>query len=487
MKILFVSSEVVPFAKTGGLADVAGALPPALAKSGHDVRTVMPKYASVDDAKYNLLPILDEIRVRIVEQNHTAYVKKTVFPETKVPIYFVVNEPFFGRPHLYGDGGGDYRDNATRFWFFCKTVLWLLKGLDWTPDVIHCNDWQTAAIPILLRTDPELLADEGWRGVRVLYTIHNLAYQGLFSQEEARHMGVSEDLWHPAALEFWGQLSLMKGGIIFSDAITTVSRRYAEEIQTPEYGSGLEGVLEDVKGRLFGILNGIDTTVWNPESDAHLPARFSASDLKGKAVCKAALQKEVGLPVRAEVPLLGIVSRLDKQKGFDLIAQVLDRLLERDLQIVLLGSGAEEYHALFEQTAEAHPQKMSAQLRFDNGLAHRIEAGADMFLMPSRYEPCGLNQMYSLRYGTVPVVRRTGGLADSIMDATPETIKSGRATGFMFDAYDAAALWKTLNRALDMFEDKAAWQKIMRTGMKQDFSWDASAEKYEALYARLKG
>jgi starch synthase len=487
LKILFVSSEVVPFAKTGGLADVAGALPLALAKLGHDVRTVMPRYASIDDAKYNLLPILDEIRVRIGEQNHTAYIKKTVFPDTKVPVYFVANEPFFGRAHLYGDGGGDYRDNATRFWFFCKTVLWLLKGLDWTPDVIHCNDWQSAAIPILLRTDPELLADEAWRGVRVLYTIHNLAYQGLFSLEEALHMGVSEDLWHPSALEFWGKLSLMKGGIVFSDAITTVSRRYAEEIQTPEYGCGLEGLLEDVKERLFGILNGIDTTVWDPASDAHLPAQFSAKDLAGKAICKAALQKEMRLPARADVPLLGIVSRLDNQKGFDLIAQVMEKLLEHDVQAVLLGTGAEEYHTLFEQIAEANSGKVSAQLRFDNGLAHRIEAGSDIFLMPSRYEPCGLNQMYSLRYGTVPVVRRTGGLADSIVDTTPEALKAGRATGFMFDAYDAAALWKTMQRALEMFKDKAAWRSLMRAGMAMDFSWNASAKKYEALYEKLKG
>lgn len=487
MKILLVSSEVVPFAKTGGLADVAGALPMALERLGHEVRVAMPKYASIDDERHHLLPILDDIHVRLGAVTHTARVKRTLFPDTRVPVYLVAHEGFFGRAAMYGEAGADYRDNATRFAFFCKAVVWLLKGLDWIPDIIHCNDWQTAFIPVMLRSDPEMLGDPALARVKVLYTIHNLAYQGLFDFEEGERIGVSPHLFQPAALEFWGRLSLMKGGIVFSDAISTVSRRYAEEIQMREYGCGLEGVLAGVRDRLHGILNGIDTDAWNPETDPHLPAHFSARDTSGKAACKAALQKEAGLPVRADVPLLGIISRLDKQKGFDLIARVLDDLLARDVQMVLLGTGAPEYHKLFEEAAHRHPGRLSAQLRFDNGLAHRIEAGADIFLMPSRYEPCGLNQLYSLRYGTVPVVRRTGGLADSITDATPAAIAAGKATGFVFETYEAASLWRAVTRALEAREDRATWARIMKAGMKADFSWDASARTYDALFHAMRG
>lgn len=486
MKILFVASEVVPFAKTGGLADVAGSLPIALANLGHDVRVAMPKYGSVDDEKYNLIPILDDIAVRLNGYNYTASVKRTLFPDTKVPIYFIQNAQFFDRPGLYlNSKGTDFPDNALRFAFFSKAVIWLLKGLDWLPDVIHCNDWQTAMIPVFLRTDPEVRADEGLSQVKVLYTIHNLAYQGVFSADDARQIGIGDNLFHPAGLEFYGSLNLMKGGILFADQISTVSRRYAEEIQTTEYGAGLEGVLTMRRGQLTGILNGIDYSAWSPETDKLLPAKYDAKKLEGKAQCKAALQREVGLPIRPDVPLIAMISRLDSQKGFDLIAEAIEDLLAEEVQFVLLGTGAPEYHKLFETVARQFPKKVSVNLKFDNALAHRIEAGADIFLMPSRYEPCGLNQLYSLKYGTVPVVRETGGLADSITDVTADNVRNGEGNGFKFEEYNSREMMSALRRALRAYADKPTWHQIMKNGMSRDFSWQASAREYEQLFEQM--
>lgn len=485
MRILVVSSEVVPFAKTGGLADVAGALPIELARLGHDVRVAMPKYAAVDDGKFHLLPILDEIIVRFGQQSHATQIKRTVFPGTDVPVYFVQNTQFFGRQGLYQQNGVDYPDNAIRFAVFCKAVIWLLKGLDWIPDVIHCNDWQTALVPVYLRTEGDMLGDEALANVKLLYTIHNLAYQGLFDPSQAPAVGVSEELFHPAGLEFYGKLNLMKGGIIFSDEVSTVSRRYAGEIQTPEYGCGLEGVLTARRAHLHGIINGIDYSVWNPETDKLIPHRYSQRSLAGKAKCKAALQEETGLDRDPDAPLIGIISRLDQQKGFDLITEALDDIIAAGAQIVLLGTGAPEFHEQFEAAALRHSGKLSANLRFDNTLAHRIEAGSDMFLMPSRFEPCGLNQLYSLKYGTLPVVRRTGGLEDSIVDATPDAVKAGTATGFVFDGYTADEMLAAIRRALDLFAKKTTWKKIQKTAMAQDFSWTASAKIYEALFRKM--
>lgn len=487
MKILIVSPEIHPFAKTGGLADVAGALPLELEKLGHDVRVVMPRYAAVDEERFNLLPILDDIRVRLGASEYVADIKRTTIPESSVPAYFVENPDFFDRAGLYvdPDAGAEYPDNALRFGFFCKAVLWLLKGLDWTPDVIHCNDWQTALIPVLLRTDPEMRADPVLPKVRTLFTIHNLAYQGLFPRPAAQDLGIGDDLMHPAALEFYGGLNLLKGGIVFADRLSTVSRRYAEEILTHEYGCGLEGILQVHRGRLTGILNGIDTGVWNPETDPLIPHHYSARDLSGKARCKAALQSELGLPESPGTPLVGIISRLDPQKGFDLIAQVVDEMLAGDVQLVLLGTGLPAYHELFSAVAQRHPGKAAVRLRFDNALAHRIEAGSDLFLMPSRYEPCGLNQLYSLRYGTIPVVRRTGGLADSITDATPEAIVAGTGTGFVFEEYSPAALGRALDRALSCYRKKDDWSRLIQNAMAQDFSWKASARQYEQLYQSM--
>lgn len=485
MKILIVSSEVVPFAKTGGLADVAGALPIALSHEGHDVRVVMPLYSCVDTAKYNLLPIMGDIVVRVGGKNYVAQIRKTLFPDTNVPVYFVDNPKFFDREALYGVGSEDYPDNAIRFAFFCKAVVWLLKGLDWIPDVIQCNDWQTALLPVYLSTQPDMRNDAALAKTRVLFTIHNLAYQGLFPASEASKVDVGPDLFHPAGLEFYGKLNLMKGGILFSDEISTVSKRYAQEIQTPEYGAGLDGVLTSVRDHLVGILNGIDYSIWNPETDKLIPHCYSPDNIKGKAACKAELQKEAGLKQDPDVPLIGIISRLDKQKGFDLITDSFDTIMATGAQVVLLGTGAQEYHKLFSKLAKAHPKQFAVQLKFDNGLAHRIEAGSDIFLMPSRYEPCGLNQLYSLKYGTIPVVRKTGGLADSITDATPEKIASGEGTGFVFEKYTSRNMLQALQRALKVFANKPEWHKLMHNAMTKDYSWDASARQYEQLMEQM--
>ena len=330
-----------------------------------------------------------------------------------------------------------------------------------------------------------MLEDGQLAAVKVLYTIHNLAYQGLFDAAECAKIGIGAELFHPAGLEFYGRLNLMKGGILLSDAVSTVSRRYAEEMQTAEYGCGLEGVLRGARQRLHGIMNGIDTTVWDPATDPHIAAPFTADKPEGKRACKAALQDAAGLPVSPATPLIGIISRLDEQKGFDLIAKNLPKLMKEDLQVVLLGTGAPEYHELFRKAAAKYPRKLSAQLRFDNALAHQIEAGSDIFLMPSRYEPCGLNQLYSLRYGTIPVVRETGGLADSITDVNEQTLAAGTATGFVFTPYEPAALLAAIHRALAAHRQPDTWAKIMHNAMTRDFSWAASAGKYDKLFRAL--
>lgn len=485
VKILIVSPEVVPFAKTGGLADVAGALPVELARMGHDVRVALPMYESIDADKHNLLPILDTIDVGLGPQRYGAQVYRTMLPDTEVPVYFIAHEGFFGRAGLYGAGGTDYADNSSRFAFFCKGVIWLLKGLDWSPDVIHCNDWQTAFIPVYLRTLPEMSDDPSLARIRVLYTIHNMAYQGLFPLDHAPIIDLSSNLLHPAALEFYGKISFMKGGILYADAISTVSPRYAKEIQTRELGAGLEGVLRQRRTAITGILNGIDYSVWNSRTDKHIAAHYSADDLSGKARCKAALQKECGLPASADTPLIGIISRLDPQKGLDLIEETADDMLSEKLQVVILGMGAPEYHNFLERLARDYPRQVSVNLKFDNPLAHRIEAGSDMFLMPSRYEPCGLNQLYSLRYGTIPIVRRTGGLADSIEDTTRQQLARGIGTGFVFDEYEPAPMLGAVRRAIRTFRDKPAWHRLMKNAMSRDFSWARSAREYERLYSSL--
>jgi len=491
VKILLVSSEIAPFAKTGGLADVSGALPLELARRGHDVRVVMPRYKTVDEATFNLLPILSDIRVRLGSYTYIAQVLRTNIPGSKVPAYFIDNSHFYDRPGLYEENGQGYPDNAVRFAFFCKAVIWLLKGLDWIPDVIHCNDWQTALIPVYLRTDPEMMHDGELSRMPVLYTIHNLAYQGLFPRSEAVDIGIGDNLLHPAALEYYGQMNLMKGGIVFSQRVSTVSPRYAREIQTTEFGCGLEGVLRMRANNLSGILNGIDYEAWNPATDPALAGHFSSGDVSGKAKCKAALQRQQGLPELPDTPLLAIISRLDPQKGLDLVLESIDDILKMNAQLVVLGTGNAAIQQAFEKKARENPKQISVNLKFDNNLAHQIEAGADVFLMPSRFEPCGLNQMYSLRYGTVPVVRETGGLADSVVEYHPPAaapiMEAASGTGFLFPHISAAEFTATVRKSVALYRDKAEWEGLQRRGMETDFSWTAAADAYKVLYDRVTG
>jgi starch synthase len=484
MRILHVSPEVVPFAKTGGLADVVGSLPGQLEKQGHEVTVMMPLYKKVKETAKDLMSTGTSISVPVGDAMRAGMVWKSVMPDSKVPAYFIQRDEYFHRDALYGTPEGDYWDNAERFIFFTRGALEAVKALGLQFDVIHVHDWQSALIPVYLKTlyrnDPLL------KGVKSVLTVHNLAYQGLFWHWDMKLTGLDWALFNWKQLEFWGKLNLLKGGLVFADAITTVSKRYAQEIQTKEYGCGLEGVLKERAKDVHGIINGVDYNVWNPQVDRFIPAAFSAANISGKAKVKAQLQKKLGLP-QTNAPMIGMITRLDTQKGIDLVAKAFPELMKKDVQIVVLGTGTEDYNKMFTALGVKHKDKTSMNVKFDNQLAHEIEAGSDMFLMPSKYEPCGLNQIYSLKYGTVPIVRETGGLADTITDATPENLKKGVATGFSFTEYTPEALMAVINRALDMYKDKAAWDRLMKTCMSQDWSWNRSAKEYVELYRKLRG
>jgi starch synthase len=473
MEILFVASEVAPWSKTGGLADVAGALPRALAARGHAVSIVTPRYGSIDPHEERLRPLHRAIRVRGEET--TLWVKKA-----EAPIYFVEHERFFGsRRGLYGEGGHDHADNAERFAYLSRAALAIPAALQLRPQIVHVNDWQTGLVPFLLRN--ERSTDPAVSAAKTVFTIHNLAYQGVFPKQVVPILGLPWDVFRYEAMEFFDQLSFMKAGLVFADALTTVSPTYAREILTPDGGASLDAVLRHRAKDLHGILNGIDAHEWDPARDPHLPAHFTAATLEGKARNKAALQRELGLPVRAEAPLVGMVGRLADQKGLDLVIAALGALLGMDLQIALLGSGQKDYEAVFGRVARERPDRIAARIGFDERLAHRIEAGADLFLMPSRFEPCGLNQMYSLRYGTVPVVRAVGGLEDTVVDY--DGWNAG--TGFKFRDYTPAALAQAVRRAVEVFRDARAWRGLVQRGMAEDNSWEKSAATYEALYRTL--
>lgn len=478
--MLVCTPEAVPFAKTGGLADVAAALPRALADAGCDVRVALPAYRTVDLDRFGFRP-LGRASVPLGPTGAEVGFLEGRLPGTAVPVYLVSHPPSFDRPGLYGEDGADYEDNLERFTVFGRGVLALVHHVRWSPDVIHCQDWQTALLPVWLRVNPAppVLADAA-----TVLTVHNLAYQGLFPADRWEVTGLPRDLFTPRALEFYGRINLLKGGLVFADLVTTVSEQYAREIQTPEFGCGLDGVLRDRAQDLVGILNGVDYTVWDPSVDAYIPARYSAEDLSGKATCKAALQRRFGLEPDPEIPLLGMVSRLVDQKGLDLVAATADTIVGLDTEFVLLGTGEPRYHELFREVQACYPSRVSVTIGFDEPLAHQIEAGADIFLMPSRFEPSGLNQLYSMRYGTVPVVRRTGGLADSVVDATPEAVARGTATGFVFDAYEPDAFLDAVKRALWAYRDRTLWRQLQVTGMGQDFSWGRSARRYVEVYAR---
>jgi starch synthase len=476
MELLFLASEVAPLSKTGGLGDVLGALPAALAAAGDAVAVVSPRYGFIDAARQGFTPRHLAVRVR---GEATTVWSRT---QGRLTTYLVEHERYFGsRRSLYAEHGHEYGDNAERFTYLCRAGLEVPAAFGHRPAVLHLNDWQTALAAWLLReehaTDPALAR------TRSVFTIHNLAYQGSYSKELLPSLGLPWELFRPDGVEFHDRLNLMKAGLVFADAVTTVSPTYAREITTWEGGEGLDGVLRRRSGQLSGILNGIDAAEWDPASDPHLPAHFDAQRLAGKAACKRSLQEELGLPARPEVPLLAVVSRLADQKGIDLLLAALPELLKRDLQLAVLGSGRLDWEEALAQAARHHRDRVAVRIGFDEGLAHRIEAGADLFLMPSRFEPCGLNQLYSLRYGTVPLVRRVGGLADTVVDY--DGWRSG--TGFTFTEYSHRALVTAVRRALELFRDKRAWHAMMRRGMALDFSWARSAERYRQLYRELVG
>ncbi len=487
LNILFVSSEVEPFAKTGGLADVSSALPQAIKEVGHEVRLLMPKYRSVDERKYRLHDVLrlKEIVIPLGRKVERASVKSCILTNTKskIQVYFLSNQSLFDRNGLYvhPESRRDYEDNDERFIFLCRGTLETLKRLGWQPDIIHCNDWQTGLIPVYVKT--LYRQDSLFSRVRTVFTIHNMAYQGTFPRAAFEKTQLPPELFSPEGVEFYGNLNFLKAALMYADAITTVSERYAEEISTSdEFGSGLSGVLQKRKADLTGILNGIDYAVWNPEVDNLIAQKFDIKNLEGKAQNKFELLRRFKLPYDESTPLIGMISRLADQKGFDLIQSIADELLQRKLQLVVLGTGEKRYEDFFLSLQKCYSAKVGIYLGFNNELAHLIEAGSDMFLMPSRYEPCGLNQMYSLRYGTIPIVRATGGLDDTIEDYDPVT---GSGTGFKFRSYDPTDLLTAIDRALELFQDKPAWRRMMKQGMMKDFSWEASAKKYVTLYRNL--
>ncbi|HNW59314.1 MAG TPA: glycogen synthase GlgA [bacterium] len=487
LRVLYLSTEVAPFAKTGGLADVASALPKALFEQGHDVRVMMPKYGNISERRYTLREVirLKDIPIRVGDQEHVVSAKSAFLPETKVQVYFLDYKPYFERSDYYVDAatGKDFPDNAQRFFLFSKAVIETIKLLHWEPHIIHCNDWQTALVPWMLRNQYQ--DDPFFAKAITVLSIHNLAFQGTFPPAVLTDLGLPQELAAAGSdLEFYGKVNYLKAGIKSADLITTVSPTYAEEIQSdPELGCGLQGVLAERREDLCGITNGVDYSIWNPEKDELIPAPYSAANLKEKEKNKKALVKEAGLPYEAEVPVIGMISRLTSQKGLDLVAAAIGEMVQLPAQLVILGTGDPQVHKLLEKMRKGHPRQVALFLRFDDTLAHLIEAGSDMFLMPSLYEPCGLNQMYSLKYGTIPVVRKTGGLADTIVDAGADP---NNGNGFLFSDYTPEALTDAVRRAVAAYRDDKGWQKLIKRGMKQDFSWAIAADKYVKLYLRLE-
>ena len=483
MRILTVASEAVPFAKTGGLADVIGALPQALARLGHDVDVVIPRYRGITAGERG-----GRVTVRLGGQVADAdiWIAGDRGPGSapqpgRVRTIFIDHPAYFDRDFLYGTAGQDYPDNPERFAFLALAALeWAASSSD-RFDVVHGHDWQAGLVPMLLRTGR---APRALGSLPTVFTIHNLAYQGVFDASWLPRLGFGWDLMRIDAVEYWGRISYLKGGLMFSRMITTVSPRYAREIQTPEFGFGFDGILRYRSRDLVGILNGIDYDQWDPARDPIIPEPYDATNVAGKRAAKRALLDRFGMGTDAaalERPMVGLISRLVDQKGFDLIAEIADELPQLDASFVLLGSGERRYEDLWLGLAARHPDRIGTKIGFDNPLAHLIEAGADLFLMPSRFEPSGLNQMYSLRYGTPPVVRAVGGLADTVRNFNART---GEGNGFSFDDYSAQALLNTLRWALDAYQDRSTWRRIQQEGMTEDFSWDASARQYVKVYER---
>ncbi|MEC4686245.1 MAG: glycogen synthase GlgA [Nitrospirota bacterium] len=472
MRVLIASSEAIPYCKTGGLADVAGVLFKELNVMNIDARLILPLYGSIS-RDFELTDTGIELRIFLNRRFYSG----RVYTHNKA--IFIGCDELYGREGLYGDKTGDFADNALRFSYFCKAVLEVCKAIDFRPDIIHLNDWQTALVPLYLRT--EYSGDDFFRDTLTLLTIHNLGYQGLFPPEDLSATGLGREVFNPDGIEFYGKVNFLKAGILYADILSTVSRRYAEEITTPEYGFGLDGILSRRRDVLFGILNGIDYREWSPEVDRLIQSRYSAEDLKGKALCKEKLMKQCNIKLKKGAPLLAFVGRLSVQKGVELIIEGLDKLIGYGCGVILLGTGTKEAEESLLSISREGRENLYIRLDFDEVFAHSVYAGSDMVMMPSRYEPCGLVQMIALRYGTVPVARNTGGLSDTIEDynALCDT-----GTGFLFDDYNLAVFLESIKRALTLYPFSRRWQKLMKRGMEKDFSWRRFASEYVELYKK---
>jgi len=475
--VLIASSEIAPYAKTGGLGDVMASLPAALAKLGMNVSLVMPAYSSVLSGGYRFESSDIHVHVRVADRVESADVIKS---RTKdgLPIYFVRADRYFDRDFLYGTPDGDYRDNAERFVFFSRATLELARQL--RPSVLHVNDWQTSLAIAFLRSQPDRYPELA--SVKTVITIHNLGYQGRFQAAEWRILDLDRSLFTPRYLEFYGTVNFLKGGIVFADAITTVSPTYAEEIKTREQGFGLEGVFQERADRLHGILNGVDYSVWNPQTDPFIAKQYSVRNIKGKMSCARDLRAYFGLADQKRTPIIGMITRLSTQKGLDLVRDALDELLRLGCQFALLGSGDRELQESFEELGKEYKGKVGVEIGFSESLAHRIIAGSDIMLMPSRYEPGGLTHLYGLKYGTIPVARATGGLKDTVIPFQAET---ATGNGFVFSSYDADHLASAVTSAIEAYRQKATWARLVRNAMLSDFSWDLSAQAYIDIYTKL--
>ncbi|MGR8979875.1 MAG: glycogen synthase GlgA [Gammaproteobacteria bacterium] len=476
-KILFVTSEAHPLIKTGGLADVSGSLPKALADLSQDVRMIIPKYQALKTHGENIR-YLCSLRI----DNRSINILETSIPDSKVIVWLIDYPGFYNYPgNPYVDEKGEpWPNNAERFALFCRVAVEIAMNRvnqDWKPDIVHCNDWQSGLVPALLSLEYDRPA--------TVFTIHNMAYQGLFPPAAAAALNLPGQLVHPEGLEFHSLISFIKGGLVYSDRITTVSPTYALEIQTPDFGYGLEGLLAHRKDFLSGIINGIDVDQWNPETDPYIAQHYKPASLNQKMFNKSELQRRLELPVNDHVPLFALIGRLVEQKGIDLLLDCLPEMVDLPMQFILLGSGDKEFEKKLTNFAHLYPDKIAINIGYDEPMAHLIEAGADIFLMPSRFEPCGLNQMYSQRYGTIPIVRRTGGLADTVVDSLPHTVADSSATGIIFNEASAGSLMEAIKRAMILYANHDIWKKIQLSGMKRDFSWQQSAEQYLALYQSL--
>lgn len=476
MKIVFVASEMVPFAKTGGLADVIGALTGEIQALGHEVIAFLPRYRAIDAHKLALKTAVENIEIQIGSEREKGKVMSYTL-SNGVKVYFIDHPEYYSREQFYGTAQGDYPDNDRRFIFFQRGVLEGLKALGFKSDIIHCHDWQTGLIPVYLKT--LYAGDSFFKGTKSVFTIHNLGYQGNFPPDSLPATGLGWDQFKMERLEFYGKASFLKGGLLDADIVSTVSERYSQEILTKEFGCGLEGVLQKRKDKLFGIINGIDLEEWNPKKDKELFATFSADNFDKKKVNKTELQKENYLKTDAAAPLIGVVTRLVDQKGIDILVPALGPILEMGAQIIILGTGEEKYHHILREFSKKNRGRAAVHILFDAKMAKHIYAGSDMLLMPSYYEPCGLGQMIALRFGTIPVVRATGGLADTISEFDP---KHGSGNGFLFQEYSAQALLDSVKRAVEMYKNKSKWEELIRNAMSCDFSWNVSAKKYVRLY-----